>query len=60
MMQSVHFATAALTDPVCGMAVTEQSAHHHLHAGKLYYFCCAGCKQAFDRQPEKYTLSMSS
>jgi YHS domain-containing protein len=24
------------------------------------YFCCAGCKQAFERQPEKYTLSMSS
>jgi YHS domain-containing protein len=28
--------------------------------GSEVYFCCAGCKQAFDRQPEKYTLSISS
>ena len=48
-------------DPVCGMLVNVSGAKHKSeHNGSQVYFCCAGCKQAFDRQPEKYTLSMSS
>ncbi|HWZ78408.1 MAG TPA: XdhC family protein [Candidatus Sulfotelmatobacter sp.] len=48
-------------DPVCGMLVDVSSAKYTSeHNGSEVYFCCAGCKQAFDRQPEKYTLSVSS
>jgi P-type Cu+ transporter len=42
-------------DPVCGMEVDESNARHTaLHDGKTYYFCAAGCKKAFEAEPEKY------
>lgn len=45
-------------DPVCGMLVNVGSAKYKSEReGSVVYFCCAGCKQAFDRQPEKYALS---
>jgi xanthine dehydrogenase accessory factor len=48
-------------DPVCGMFVNVSGARYKsAHKGTDVYFCCAGCKQTFDRQPEKYTPSMSS
>jgi xanthine dehydrogenase accessory factor len=48
-------------DPVCGMLVNVSGAKYKSeHNGSEVYFCCAGCKQAFDRQPEKYILSVSS
>jgi xanthine dehydrogenase accessory factor len=48
-------------DPVCGMLVNVSGAKYKSeHNGSEVYFCGAGCKQAFDRQPEKYTLSISS
>ena len=25
-----------------------------VYKGKTYYFCCAGCKEPFDKNPEKY------
>lgn len=45
---------APMKDPVCGMTVTEQSAHQHEHAAKMYYFCSAGCKTKFAADPDKY------
>jgi xanthine dehydrogenase accessory factor len=48
-------------DPVCGMFVKVSGAKYKsAHKGSDIYFCCAGCKQTFDHQPEKYTLSMST
>ncbi len=42
-------------DPVCEMEVDELSAQHKSeYNGEIYYFCAAGCKQAFDEDPEKY------
>jgi RND family efflux transporter MFP subunit len=45
-------------DPVCGMAVDEQKARAAgrtaEHSGKTYCFCCDGCKQDFDANPDKY------
>jgi xanthine dehydrogenase accessory factor len=47
-------------DPVCGMMVDVIGATYKSeHNGSNVYFCCAGCKQSFDRQPEKYTLAVS-
>jgi P-type Cu+ transporter len=43
-----------LKDPVCGMTVTEQSRHVHVHEGKPVYFCSAGCKAKFAADPAKY------
>jgi xanthine dehydrogenase accessory factor len=42
-------------DPICGMLVDVNTAKHQSEfQGDSFYFCCAGCKQKFDRQPEKY------
>jgi len=39
-------------DPVCGMTVNPATAKHvHDHAGKKYYFCCAGCVEKFKSDP---------
>jgi len=44
-------------DPVCGMNVNPATAKHvHEHAGKSYYFCCAGCEEKFKSNPESYLL----
>jgi len=46
-----------LKDPVCGMTVTEQSAHQHEHGAKMYFLCSAGCKTKFAADPAKYLAS---
>ena len=49
------YKAAQATDPVCGMAVEVASARHvSEHAGESYYFCCPGCKRAFESEPGKY------
>lgn len=46
------------TDPVCGMQVDEQQASEKglksEFQGESYYFCAAGCKRQFDKDPEKF------
>ena len=46
--------TEGLKDPVCGMTVTEQSAHHVEHEGRPYYFCSAKCRAKFVADPSRY------
>ncbi|MGH9739481.1 MAG: heavy metal translocating P-type ATPase [Candidatus Acidiferrales bacterium] len=47
--------TAKERDPVCGMSVDpERTAHTTEHAGRTYYFCCAGCAAKFRADPQKY------
>jgi uncharacterized protein len=42
-------------DPVCGMTVDKGTAEYRsLRGDETYYFCSAGCKQTFDKDPEKY------
>lgn len=42
-------------DPVCGMDVDEKTAASKSeYQGQTYYFCSAGCKRAFDKEPQKY------
>ena len=43
------------TDPVCGMTVAARASGRPLeHAGVTYYFCCAGCRQAFESDPASH------
>jgi Cu+-exporting ATPase len=46
-----------LTDPVCGMTVTESSGHTLQHEGRTYYFCSARCQDKFAAHPTQYTAS---
>ncbi len=42
-------------DPVCGMAVTAGPGTLSLqHEAVTYYFCCGGCRQAFEKDPAAY------
>ena len=42
-------------DPVCFMMIDEDHAvATSEYNGKTYYFCAVGCKEEFDREPEKY------
>jgi len=53
-----RFDKSEAKDPVCGMLVDESGAKYVSdYRGQSYYFCCASCKQAFDRQPETYLSS---
>jgi xanthine dehydrogenase accessory factor len=45
---------AEAIDPVCGMTVATASSQALRHDGADYYFCCAGCRQAFEKDPDAY------
>jgi xanthine dehydrogenase accessory factor len=49
---------AEAVDPVCGMTVATVSSRPPgltlRHDGTDYYFCCAGCRQAFEQDPGAY------
>lgn len=45
--------TAAAIDPICGMSVDPARAEHRSEfQGRVFYFCCAGCKRKFDQNPQ--------
>jgi len=46
---------AEAVDPVCGMSVATASSRPLRHDGVDYYFCCAGCRQAFEQDADAYT-----
>ena len=48
--------TSSVRDPVCGMEVDEKNppGGSTEYKGKKYYFCTPGCKQRFEKEPEKY------
>jgi Cu+-exporting ATPase len=45
---------AEATDPVCGMTVDPRTAIAATHAGRVWHFCCAGCRDAFVEDPQRY------
>jgi xanthine dehydrogenase accessory factor len=46
---------ATAIDPVCGMEVEIATARFTSeHDGRRYYFCCAGCRRSFEKEPEQY------
>lgn len=48
-------APAQAIDPVCGMTVPADKAHHPVeHDGRTRYFCCAGCRDSFVADPGAY------
>ncbi len=46
--------SALVIDPVCGMTVAADSSRPVRHEGDDYWFCCAGCRQAFEKDPDAY------
>ena len=45
-------------DPICGMTVEIATARYKSErAGKMYYFCCAGCQRTFEKGQESGVLN---
>ena len=44
------------TDPVCKMTVDTANPPGGTaeHEGETYYFCAAGCREAFEAEPARY------
>jgi xanthine dehydrogenase accessory factor len=50
---------AEARDPVCGMSVIVATSRHRSEAaGQTVYFCCAGCKATFARDPRRYLAGL--
>lgn len=48
-------APATTIDLVCGMTVTaDGSSRPFEYEGETYYFCCPGCRAAFEKDPTRY------
>lgn len=44
-----------VTDPVCGMQIEQEKAAGKIdYEGVTYWFCCDGCRKAFEAEPAKY------
>jgi xanthine dehydrogenase accessory factor len=53
--QYIQMQPTIAIDPVCHMEVEIATAQYTSeHNGETIYFCCAGCKSAFDKAPETY------
>jgi len=50
--QVVSEAIEQKTCPVMGGAINKEL--YTEYKGKKVYFCCAGCKEKFEKEPEKY------
>lgn len=50
---------AEAVDPVCGMTVMPSAASMSAtRDGITYYFCCAGCRQKFNENPDAYSKAV--
>jgi Cu+-exporting ATPase len=50
-----HHHAGTETDPVCKMKVDPATAaDRYDHNGRTYYFCCGGCRQKFQADPDRY------
>jgi len=54
--QYVRADDRVVTCPVSGNSFKKSEITESMdYKGKTYYFCCAGCKEKFQEDPEKYT-----
>ena len=44
----------SVKDPVCGMSVSPDSAHHAEYQGRTWHFCSRHCRSRFEERPEHY------
>jgi xanthine dehydrogenase accessory factor len=51
-----HGSGGTAIDPVCGMTVPpDDTSRPFEFEGETYYFCCPGCRAAFEKDPSAYT-----
>jgi uncharacterized protein len=53
--------TTLAKDPVCGMSVDPATTKEKVdYAGATYYFCSAGCRSTFEKDPGRFTAGVVS
>jgi uncharacterized protein len=53
--------TRLAKDPVCGMSVDPATTKEKVdYAGATYYFCSAGCRSTFEKDPGRFTAGVVS
>lgn len=58
IVEAAGLEAEAALDPVCGMMVEVATARYITeYNGQKVYFCSAGCKRAFEKEPERYRLA---
>lgn len=56
--QYIHNTPSVAIDPVCHMEVNIVTAQYiSEYEDDVYYFCCAGCKMSFEKDPQTYLQS---
>ena len=44
-------------DPICGMFVDESKPPFKSeYQGRMFYFCSSGCKNTFEKDPQRYAM----
>ena len=57
LLRNEASATNQSVDPICGMTVDARGTRYFSeYEGRTYYFCSAGCKQEFDKQPGAHRI----
>lgn len=59
---AAHKKMSSAVCPVMGTKITDVTkapGGKSVYKGKTYYFCCAGCKTAFDKNPARYIKKMA-
>ncbi len=55
-----HNHPRTVKDPVCGMTVNpDKAAFSYPLAGQTFYFCSAGCREKFSKNPEAYQTGLT-
>jgi YHS domain-containing protein len=47
-------AVETISDPVCGRQVSPAHALSYSYRDELFFFCSIGCRDAFERTPQRY------
>ena len=57
--ETKEVASAAIEQTVCPVMVRAiNKSMFTEYKGKKVYFCCAGCKEKFEKEPEKYIAKL--
>ena len=55
MASGVAVVESTVRDPVCGMTVDPHAGKPTAeHAGRLFHFCCASCREKFVKEPDRF------
>ena len=59
-VDQVDAVDAMSIDPICNMTVrVADSRYHSTYNGTTFHFCCLACKEQFEQDPERHSLTVA-